>query len=167
MNISQFPQITLDILHILQVIIFDLFLLNCDLHVPELVFHLLKSVSQILLLDVLTLKLVKEDLGLVHGVRNVFVLVDPHPNSLILESQRVLVCFLPLSEKLLNLTAVLSIVLAALVYLLDQSLLHILLQKLDVELLVLSVKVLQELSLIFHVSVNSQKGRDLFRHDVN
>ena len=60
-----------------------------------------------------------------------------------------------------------SVVLAALVYLLDQSLLDIFFEELDVKLLVLSVKVLQQLSLVLDVSVDSQEGWDLFRHDMD
>lgn len=60
-----------------------------------------------------------------------------------------------------------SVVLTALVYLLDESFLHIFLKILDVKLLVLSVEIIQELSFVFDVSVDPQKCRDLLWHDVD
>lgn len=78
-----------------------------------------------------------------------------------------MVSLLSLGEKLLNLTAMFSVVLTALVYLLDESLLHIFLKILDVKLLVLSVEIIQKLSFVFDVSVDPQKCRDLLWHDVD
>ena len=62
---------------------------------------------------------------------------------------------LSLGQKLLNLTAVLGIILAALVYLLDESLFDIFFKELDVEFLVLPVEIVQKVSLVFDVSINS------------
>ena len=60
-----------------------------------------------------------------------------------------------------------SVVLTALVYLLDESLLHVLLKILDVKVLVLSIEIVQKLSFVFYISVDPQERWDLLWHDMD
>ena len=94
--ISFFSQFKLNISNVLQILVFDWFLLNRDLHFSEFIFHTLKSIPEILFLDILSFEFIQKNGWLFHSIRNIFILIYSHSNSLILQIQWILICLFSL-----------------------------------------------------------------------
>ena len=128
---------------------------------------MVEPISKILLLTVLRFNISELGIRFLHGLGDVLILLHSHSNSLILESQRVLICLLSLGEKVVHLSPMLVVLCTDSFYLLDQPVSDIFIKVFDVEVLVLLIKVKKQLLFVLDILVNSQESWNFLRQNVD
>lgn len=89
--VPEFSKISFSLEHLLQIAIFDCFLLNIDLHFPQFRELLLELFPEGVLLGILRLKLPQALIRFLQRLSDIPVLLLAHANGLILLGQRDLV----------------------------------------------------------------------------
>lgn len=166
-HVPLMAQILLSRLDILQVVKCNSVFRDLHVEISQLVLHARQLVSQRVLVAVLLVEVAQLNRRLLHGRRDVLVLVDTHVHGVVMKSQRVDIGLLALVEQASDVVFVRFEFLRHRLNLSVQVLLHLTVHVTHVQRLVLVVELAQLLLLLDDVSVNTKEGGDLFLVDVH